>query len=291
MKINKTSPEVQKYLQGISNIAKPPKTLYYIGKIPENRVPTLAVVGTRKPTSYGRDITDKLVHEIASRGVVIISGLALGIDAIAHKSTLNANGTTIAVLANSLPKISPHSNIPLAKDIIEKGGAIISEHSIDEPKPYVVNRWSFLERNRIVAGLSDAILITEASARSGTLNTAMHALNQGKDVFVVPGNITSPSSEGCNLLLKQGAIPVTCAQDVLDVIAPTLAKNNQQHKLPLGNTEAESAIIKQLSNGIHDAEIIQQNTKLSATDFSTAMTMLEIDGIIKPLGNNHWSLH
>jgi len=286
MKINNISPDESSYLQIIGSIAKPPKSLYYMGVLPDQRLPTIAVVGTRKPTRYGREVTTRLTYELAKQGVVIVSGLALGIDALAHSIALDAGGTTIAVLANPLPAIRPTTNRELGTRIIENGGAIISEHDTDGT--YSVGRWSFLERNRIVAGISDAVLITEASARSGTLNTAMHALDQGKDVFVVPGNITSPSSEGCNLLLKQGAIPVTSAEDILERLLPK--RPRKQQTLPLGANEYETAVIKHLASGVQDADEIQRLTGIDQTSLNTALTMLELSGTIRPLGNNHWTL-
>lgn len=160
-----------------------------MGNLPEHRRPSIAIIGTRKPTAYGRQVTEMFASQLASKGVIIVSGLALGVDAIAHQATLDSGGTTIAVLANALPDIRPMTNRYLGEQIVARGGAIISE--MDETKP--LGKWSFLERNRLVAGIADAILITEASSRSGTLNTAARALEQGKDVFVVPGNITSPA--------------------------------------------------------------------------------------------------
>lgn len=284
MKINNISPLDNSYLKIVSTIAKPPKCLYYIGKLPEHRVPTVAIIGTRKPTAYGRQVTERFASELASRGVVIVSGLALGVDALAHQATLDAGGTTIAILANALPEIRPMTNRAIGERIVANGGAIISESDGEKP----LGKWSFLERNRLVAGIADAILITEASARSGTLNTATHALEQGKDVFVVPGNITSPSSAGCNLLLKQGAIPVTELNDILERIAPSLA--TAQAQLPLGTTDAEVAILTQLSQGLRDGDEIQRLTDLDPSEMNMSLTMLEINGAIKSLGANQWTL-
>lgn len=146
----------------------------------------------------------------------------------------------------------------------------------------------FFERNRIVSGLVDAIIIIEAAARSGTLSTAAHALEQGKEVFVVPGNITSPLSAGCNALLKQGAHPVTCAQDVLEIIAPQLLQ--PQTALPLGSTVLESTIINLLQSGLRDGDDLQQGSGVDAAQFSQTLTMMEIDGTIRALGGNQWTL-
>ena len=219
-----------------------------MGKLPDQRLPTIAVVGTRKPTRYGQEVTNRLTYELAKQGIVIVSGLALGIDALAHSVALDAGGTTIAVLANPLPTIQPTTNRELGVRIIENGGAIISEHDAD--KSYTVGRWSFLERNRIVAGISDAILITEASARSGTLNTA--------------------------------------TEDILERLLPK--RPRKQKTLPLGSNEYETAVIKHLASGVQDADEIQRLTGVDQTSLNTALTMLELAGTIRPLGNNHWTL-
>lgn len=286
MKINEITPDKHPFLQITSDIAQPPKRLCYIGKLPAERIPTLAVVGTRKPTAYGKAVTTQLVSALAARGIVIVSGLALGVDAIAHQATLDAGGTTIAVLPGPVSHIQPATNRGLAEIIVRSGGAIMSERS--DTDEYVVGPWSFLERNRIVAGISDAILITEANARSGTLNTAMHALDQGKEVFVVPGNITSPQSSGCNALIRQGATPVTCADDILAILAPK--DQSVQAQLALGANAIETAILDQLRAGVHDGEEIQRNTGIDPRELSTALTMLEITGTVRSLGANQWSL-
>lgn len=255
-----------------------------MGELPSERQPTVAIMGTRKPTAYGNEVTHQLAFDLAKRGVVIVSGLALGVDGLAHRAALEAGGTTVAVLANGLPGIYPATHRTLAKQILESGGALISEY---EPETNA-RGYQFLERNRIVSGLSDAIIITEAAARSGTLNTAAHALEQGREVFVVPGNITSPLSGGCNALLKQGATPVTCAQDILEVIAPGFLK--AQTSLPLGTTPLETTIIQLIQTGTRDGDELQRQSGSDAATFSQALTMLEITGTIRTLGGNQWTL-
>jgi DNA processing protein len=284
MKINRATPAKHNYLQLLANITASPKQIFIMGKLPSQRVPSVAIVGTRKPSSYGKEVTQQLSYDLARKGIVIISGLALGVDGIAHRAALEAGGTTIAVLANGLPQIYPATHKDLADQIIQSGGAILSEY---EPET-AARSYQFLQRNRIVSGLSDAIIITEAAARSGTLNTAMHALEQGKEVFVVPGNITSPLSTGCNTLLKQGARPVTSVDDILEIIAPELLQ--PQTSLALGNTPLETAIITLLQNGIRDGDELQQQSKSSVSDFNTALTMMEINGVIRGLGANQWTL-
>ena len=284
MKINTILPQDNNFTQIISTIAVPPKRLYFMGKLPPERTPTVAIVGTRRPTAYGREVTERFARELASKGVVILSGLALGVDSIAHRAALRVSGITLAVLANGLDYIYPASHLQLARDVVNGGGAIISEYEPDVP----ARDFRFLERNRIVSGLADAIIITEAAARSGTLSTAAHALEQGKEVFVVPGNITSPLSAGCNSLIKQGAIPITSSGDVLEIIAPKLL--DPQTILALGNNPLESKIINLLQSGVRSGEVLQAKSGAPASEFSQALTMMEIDGTIRALGGNQWTL-
>lgn len=284
MKINRISPDEHNFLQSIGSIAKKPKALYYTGTLPESRRHTVAIVGTRKPTAYGREVTAMLASELAKKGIVIISGLALGVDAIAHTAALDAGGTTIAVLANGLPDIQPSTNRQLAERILANNGAILTEY--DEGTPALSHQ--FLARNRIVSGLSDAVIITEAAARSGTLNTAAHAIEQGRELFVVPGNITSAMSLGCNSLIKQGATPVTSVDDILEVIAPELLSG--QATLFVTNNPLERKVLELLRGGLRSGDDVQQQIGCSATDLSTALTMLELGGAIRALGANQWTL-
>ena len=285
MNINSTSPDKHKFLKVLAKIDKPVKTVFYSGDIPSTRIPTVAIVGTRKPTAYGKEITYKLAADLAKKGVVIVSGLALGVDGIAHTAACDAGGITVAVLPSGLPRIYPSSHRGLAERILETGGALITEYEEGMTNAYQSN---LLARNRIVSGLADAILITEVAARSGTLNTAAHALAQGKEIFVVPGNITSPMSAGCNALIKQGAHVATVADDIIEHIAPQLLQ--QQTQFNLGSNPAESAIITELQAGLRDGDEIQRKTGLSSTEFNTSLTMLEVQGTIRALGANQWTL-
>ena len=210
--------------------------------------------------------------------------MALGVDAIAHRAALEAGGKTIAVLANGLPDIRPATNRQLGENIIKKGGAIISEYD----ELVSARSYQFLERNRIVSGLSDAVIITEAASRSGTLSTAARALEQGKDVFVVPGNITSPLSAGCNALLRQGATPLIDPADVLEQIAPDRVE--PQTSLALGNTPTEQSILQILQSGVRDGDELQQKAGINSSELATALTMLEIAGAVRGLGGNQWTL-
>ncbi len=284
-KIKRIDVHKHPYLESVTYIDGFTKTLYCIGNLPKTRQPTVAIIGSRKPTSYGREVTELLARQLANRGVVIVSGLALGIDSIAHRAALDVGGITIAVQANGLDQLYPRSNRQLAKDIVASGGAILSEYQIGtEPM-----RHHFLERNRIVSGLADMVIITEAAARSGTLNTAAHALTQNKELGVVPGNITSALSVGCNRLLRQGATPISSVEDVLEVLA--INQDHDQMTLPLGNNDIEQHIIDALAKGLRDGDEIMSTIEgVSAADFNTALTMLEIRGDIKALSNNKWRL-
>lgn len=282
--IKSISPHSNKYL-AILDCADPvPDKLYYRGTLPTRRIPTVAIVGSRKPTSYGREVTERLARDLALRGVVVVSGLALGIDGIAHQAALDAGGLTIAVSPSGLHRIYPSTNLQLGERIIASGGAVLSEYPAgSEPMLH-----HFLERNRLVSGLADAIIITEAASRSGTLNTAAHALTQGKDVFVVPGNITSPMSAGCNQLLRQGANPILSVDDVLSAILPNASK--QTSLIPIGSNDVEKEIIRLLKSGLRSGDEIAEQIVCPAHEFNTALTMLEINGVIKPLGANQWTL-
>lgn len=283
MKINEISPDQHVFLSRTADIAMPPKTLYFIGKLPAGDTKTVTIVGSRRPTAYGREVTQKIAGELAQAGVVIVSGLALGIDAIAHAAALDAGGTTIAVLGGGVDDPSPRSNVSLARRMLMEGGALISEY----PPGTAPMQYRFLERNRIVSALGDIVIVTEAAARSGTLSTVGHALEQGKTVFTVPGNITSPLSSGCNQLIKQGALPLTDPSDVLTALGYGSA--TQQH-LILGDTPAETAVIDLLKEGIKDGDTLLLVSKLSTSDFNQTLTMLELKGIIRPLGGHQWTL-
>lgn len=288
MEINRIRPDEHIFTKRLVDIANPPKSLCYLGKLPTKTAPVVSIVGTRKPSSYGREVTERIAADLARAGCIVVSGLALGVDSIAQRAALEAGGVVIGVVANELPEISPRTNAQLAQQIIKQGGAIISEWGRGDN--HKVSKWSFLERNRLVSGLADGIIITEAAERSGTLNTAAHALDQGREVLVIPGNITSLLSAGCNNLLKQGAHPITSAQDALDIIAPeTKGINATKLQLPFDGSPNEKAVLDLIKQGVRDGEELQRKTNLSPAEFATALTMLEINGIIKPLGANRWA--
>ena len=273
------------YLRDLPHIPDPPKKLFIRGKLPAKRVKTVAIVGTRKPSAYGREIATKIASECAKNSIVVISGLALGIDSIAHRAAIDSGGKTIAVLANGVDKIYPRSHEDLGQKILQTNGAILSEY----PNNIPARPWQFLARNRIVSGLADAVVIIEAASRSGTLSTANHALDQGKEIFAVPGNITSPLSAGCNQLIKNGANPLTSVEDLLDFLIPD--RFEKQTQLFKGDTREENVILEFLSkNGTTSSDVIIKQTKLSASEFNQAITMLELKGLALNNGGEKWSL-
>jgi DNA processing protein len=285
MKIKKLTLASAGFPHLLKNIPDPPKEIYVLGDLqPLFDRPRLAVVGSRKVTAYGKTVTNQLIRVVAGKGVAIVSGLALGVDALAHAAALEAGGYTVAVLANGLDKIHPATNHGLAKKILASGGALVSEYPEGTPplRPH------FIARNRLVSGLSDGVLITEAAAKSGTMHTVNFALEQGKAVMAVPGNILSPLSEGTNNLIKTGATPVTSSQDILFALGLKEAELSQQEIF--GASEEETIILQLLQKGISEASELLALSQLEAALFNQTLSLLEISGKIYPLGAGHWGL-
>ena len=284
MKVLKLTPALKKKLDRLSEQIK---TLSYVGEEPTSfeNSKIVAIVGTRKPTPYGKLMTERITEDLARAGVVVISGLALGVDGIAHSTCLKAGGKTIAVIASGLNHIGPATNKPIADNIIKSGGTILSEYSHNHQPRKV----EFLERNRIIAAFSDAVVITEAAGNSGSLNTANHAKSMNIPVFAVPGNVTSPLSTGTNHLIKNGAQAITEGNDVLKHLGIT-EKNTQLSLDLVGDTPEETIILQKIAHGATSAVDIQLQTKLSTVDFQTAATMLEVQGKITQDSLGNWRL-
>lgn len=244
--------------------------------------PRVAIVGSRKVSPYGKAVTTQLARELAELGVIVVSGLAIGIDGLAHRAAVEAGGQSIAVLPAGCDRIYPASHINVGMHIIEQGGALVSEY----PPGSVPYKQNFIARNRIVAGLSDAILITEAAEKSGSLHTARFALEQGVDVLCVPGNITSVTSRGTNTLIKAGATPVTEVDDVLHVLG--MERQPGTAKKLRGSNAHEQLVLDVLQEGITDGAELLARSRLDISQYNQVMTMLEIRGKIRPLGNNQW---
>ncbi len=297
-KINQISPLEHNFTEVLDTIALKPKILYFYGKLPQNvsknnkqiRPKTVAIVGSRRNTKYGEEIAYNLAYKLAKHGVVVVSGLAYGIDSIGHRGCLDAGGITVAVLGTPIDQIYPRNHRSLAQEIVKQGGAIISEYA---PGVEVHHKTSFLERNRLISGLSDIVVVVEAAEKSGSLNTATHAIEQGKTVFAVPGNITNPYSQGCNKLIKQGAIPYTGPDDVLRELFPEeyLKKHRKMRQNHLiGDTDVETLILKSLAGGLRNGDEIISQTHLPPEVFNQTITILEIKGRIRSLGANNWGL-
>lgn len=265
-------------------IARIPKSLYLLGTMPDSSWPSVAIIGTRKPTTYGQEVGYRLAFELAKRGVVIVSGLALGTDSIAHKAALDAGGTTVAVMPGGLDSVYPRSNFALAKRILQNGGALVSEYAAGT-QPYPGN---FVARNRIVAAIASGVLVVEAAAKSGTMHTAGFALDYGRPVMAVPGAITNTMSTGTNNLIVTGARLVQKTADILDEIG--VYQPLQQTALPLGDTPEESTLIKLIASGIQDGDQLQKECRLAPATFNQTLTMLEINGVVRALGGNKWTL-
>lgn len=281
MKIQKITRNQTSYPALLKEISSPPKELYYLGNLPDNK-PCVAIVGSRKYTPYGKAITEQLAGDLASCGITIISGLALGIDAIAHRTAIAAGGKTIAVMACGLNQIYPTSNRNLAKDILRNGGGLISEYPTGMPPL----KHNFPARNRIVTGLSLAVIITEAAAHSGALITANFALEQNRLVMAVPGNITQASSVGANNLIKAGATAVTEARDVLtalDFEVPQL-----KAKLVKPANKEELVILNLLAEGINDTEDLIIKSQFETAKFNQVISLMEISGKVSNLGAGKW---
>ena len=245
----------------------------------------IAIVGSRKVTSYGRMVTEKLAGDLARLGVIIVSGLALGVDGIAHRAALDVGGRTIAVLPASLGDIYPATHVSLARKILMQGGALLTEYNTGTSLlPYC-----FIARNRIISGLSVGTIITEAAAKSGSRHTANFALEQGREVMAVPGSIFSPLSAGTNNLIRSGASPVATAQDVLDILDLGVIASHRSP--PIGLNDRETTILRILSDGdTIPAERLLSHSLLSPSIFSQTLTTLEIHGRVKPSGDGGWRL-
>jgi DNA processing protein len=276
-----------KFTEKSNRLKTPVQHLYYRGLALEEYgdTPMVAVVGTRKPTPYGKAVTETIVEELCNAGVIIVSGLAIGIDALAHSTAVAAGGRTIAVLPSGLATIYPATHAPLAKQILDKGGTLLSEYGeIHKPR-----KVEFLERNRIIASLADAVLIPEAAANSGSLNTANHARQVGTPICTVPGPITSPMSVGTNHLLKTGAYAVNEAADILKLLR--IPASNMQTALDLiGETPEETLILQKIALGHTTFEELAAETKLDITTFQTTVSMLEVQGRIASDELGNWRI-
>lgn len=284
----------------LRQIAHPPHLLYVYGETDlTDRFP-VAVVGTRRASAYGLTHTREIAAELAQTGVCVVSGLALGIDAAAHTGALDGGGRTVAVLGSALDKPYPQENEPLMRRILESGGSVVSEYAPGTPP----SRYSFLQRNRIIAGMCLGTLVTEGPRRSGALNTATRTLENGREVFALPGNVDSPGAQLPNMLISEGARLVTGAADILSAlviepkdapkaaqtaVAPMEAPVEKKPHIPGGLDETQRAICAALLAGEADFDALCAVSGLESDELGALLIEMEMDGLVTPLAGTRYA--
>lgn len=276
----------ESYPKILKQIYDPPVVLYYKGEVKDWNGPAIAVVGTRKITGYGQIVTEQFTKELTLSGLTIVSGLALGVDAQAHATAVSENGQTWAVLGSGVNQIYPAQNRQLAEEIIKGHGAVISEFAPDHP----ASAGNFPSRNRIIAGLSKAVVVTEAAADSGSLITAKLAVESGREVFAVPGPITSSLSKGPIDLIRQGAKAVFDPQEILEELGIKLGQSagvfsKQKKQL----SEDEEKVLKTLENEIKHIDEIGRLLNFPSAKISALLLKMEISGLVQNLGSGNYT--
>lgn len=279
MQISKISYKNSKYPDLLREIHNPPKQLFVAGEIGDG--PFVSIVGSRACSSYGKYVTHQFAYDLAKAGVTIVSGLAYGIDSIAHSAALQAGGKTVAVLAGGIDVAVVAGNRGIARTILNNG-AIISEYPLGiQPLP-----GTFVARNRVVAGISPITIVTECKASSGALITASLAFNENRQVYAVPGSIQSLYSAGPNNLLRElKASAITSASDVLDVL-----EDGEPKKLIKAQSKEEASVIALIEEGINTSQQLIERSDMSASQFAQVITLMEITGKVRNLGAGYWSL-
>lgn len=271
------------YPRILREIPGPPPVLYYRGTLPAQDEPTVAIVGTRRATSYGREATTRIAADLAGAGVTVVSGLAKGIDGFAHRAALDAGGRSIGVLASGVDIIYPPEHRHLAERIVECG-ALVSDYP-PGTKPDAPN---FPARNRIISGLSLATVVVEAPTRSGALITVGFAADQGRDVYAVPGSILSTASAGSNQLLRQGATPLTTAAELLDDLGLNPADGPQPEQTAFPMTDEERSIYALVTAEPQHIDELAYSAGLTISAASALMMMLELKGLVANAGAQHF---
>lgn len=269
----------EQFPKPLLEIPQPPKILYIRGTLPDSSLVYLAVVGSRKYTSYGKEICQKLIRGLKNYPIVIVSGLAVGIDSIAHKTAMEVGLPTISFPGSGLDNnvLFPKTNIKLAQEIVKSGGCLISEF---EPN-FVATTYSFPQRNRLMAGISRAVLVVEAEEKSGSLITARMALDYNRDVLAVPGSAFSLNSNGTNWLIKQGAIPITSSEDILEALGFEIERpiNHDKEKYADCSTD-ELKIIKLLREPVERDELIRMSG-MKTSEANALLSIMELRELIK----------
>jgi len=267
------------YPHRLKQIDNPPPVLYLRGGITTADDWAVAVVGTRKVTPYGQQVAEMVAGFLARNGVTVVSGLAAGVDSIAHRTALDAGGRTIAVLGTGVDRIYPAQNKGLAADITGRG-ALVSDFALGTPP----DRGNFPARNRIISGLSLATVVIEAGQRSGALITARFAAEQGREVFAVPGKIFAPQSKGANELIRKGAHPLLAPEDLLEALNLTLVTEQQNARVVLPADATEAAIFTVLNYEPMHIDEIGQQAKLPIDQVSAALALMELKGMVRQMG-------
>ena len=268
----------EEFPEGIKNISNPPIVLFGRGDKSLVFKTGVGIVGSRRPTSYGVSVTENFTRDFVENGLIIISGMALGIDSIAHRTCLKQKGKTIAVLGSGVDLPTPSEHMRLYEEIIKNGGAVVSEF----PLGMIPNKGSFPSRNRIISALSFAILIPEATSDSGALITAKEAFAQNRKVFVVPGPITSSLSKGTNGLLSRGGIPVADAKEIIKELNLKPKTKNLKNKIDgLNLSKDERKVCKTIENESLEIDKIVRITKIPVGKLMVILTGLELRNIIK----------
>ena len=268
---------VKECFPALAEIPSPPETLFLRGNLPPKDFILLTVVGSRKVSPYGKEALRKIISGLKGFPIIIVSGLALGVDMLAHEEALNSGVLTIAIPGSGLDEsiIYPRTNLNLAKRILDAGGCMLSEFNPNEKAAI----WTFPKRNRIMAGIAQATLVIEAEKPSGTLITSKLATDFGRDVFAVPGSIFSKNSEGPHMLIKLGATPIENSEDILEAFGfDILKKDNSLSLLEL--SEEEKTLVAILATPKSRDEIINESN-WNISKVSEILTLLEIKGLIK----------
>lgn len=276
------------YPPRLQQIDDPPPVLYVRGKLVPEDERAVAVVGTRSPTSYGREAAAVLSADLARMGITIVSGLALGVDTAAHRAALTQEGRTVAVVANGLDLTYPRDNASLARQIAERG-AVVSEYPLGtRPDPR-----GFPRRNRLISGLSLGALVVEAGEKSGARWTVYHALEQNREVFCVPGSIFSPASRLTNQLIQDGAKLVSNHKDILEELNLTVVTRQIEMRLaecqpPSPDTQGEADLLRCLDHEPTHIDDIGRSAKLPISAVGSLLTILELRGLVKQVGAMHY---
>lgn len=265
----------------LKQIHDPPPLLFYKGGLPEPDRVLVSIVGSRRATHYGRDVTQSITRHLVHHQLGIVSGLAYGIDGEAHRATLEAGGYTVAILAGGLGSdtISPHQHKNLAQEIVTSGGCLMSENPIGTAS----EAYQFPRRNRIVAGLSRATLVVEATRKSGSLISADCALSENREVLAIPGPITSSRSAGTHDLIRSGATLITCADDIIEAIDIEASQTAQVVSSQATATESENTILQHLDHEPKLIDDLARELNLPVTTLTGQLTLLELKRLVKLL--------